>query len=168
MIVARFIGLLNAAVTTALEQMPVEAFSGATAPTVGGVKGEVAPPVLLSESPHPAVTTASRNAEIQILLTFNVRISFSSSPSYKAFNTASTRVQKYGIPSLTGCLANKTVHQRRTHIPPPELCRLCNIEQELRKAIKTADCPLLDSFGRNLLGKVERAVERLCRDGDST
>jgi hypothetical protein len=103
------------------------------------------------------------------MLTFNLRISFSSSPSCKAFYAApSRRPKKYEIPSLTGCLANKTVHQRRTHIPPPELCRLCNIEQELRKAIKTADCPLLDSFGRNLLGKVERAVERLCRDGDST
>ncbi len=36
-----------------------------------------------------------------------------------------------------------------------------------RKAIKTADCSLLDSSGRNLLGKVGVAVEGPCRDGVS-
>jgi len=85
-IVAGFIALLNVAVTTGvLGQTTVEPTGGVTEVTVGGVKGEVAPPVLLSESPHPATRTASRNAEIHTLLTINLRISFSSSPSYKAF-----------------------------------------------------------------------------------
>jgi len=81
LIVAGFIALLNVAVTGVVRQAPVEPSGGVTEVTVGGVKGEVAPPVLLSESLHPAIATASRNAGIQILLTFNLRISFSSSPS---------------------------------------------------------------------------------------
>jgi hypothetical protein len=66
-----------------------------------------------------------------------LRISFSSSPSCKAFYAAPSRPQKFEIPSFTGCLANKTVHQRRTHIPPSAFCRLCNIEQELRKSYQS-------------------------------
>jgi hypothetical protein len=44
----------------------------------------------LSESLHPAMTAAKKNARIQVLPTFNLRISFSSSPRDKAFNTAHT------------------------------------------------------------------------------
>ena len=88
LIVIGFIALLNVAVITALlGQSPF----GRVTDTVGRVNGEVAPPVLLSGSPHPAITTASRNAGIQILLTFNLRISFSSSPSYKAFHASMNR-----------------------------------------------------------------------------
>ena len=92
LIVAGFIALVNVAVINAeLLQTRVEPTGGVTEPagTVGGVKGEVALPAL-SGSPHPAIATANRNARNQILLTFNLRISFSSSPNYKAFH-ASTR-----------------------------------------------------------------------------
>jgi len=91
LMVAGFITLLNVAVTMAPWQTPVAAPTGTTETAAGGVKGEVAPPVLLSESPHPAIATANRNAGIEILLTFNLRISFSSSPSYKAFYGACSR-----------------------------------------------------------------------------
>jgi len=89
-IVAGFIALLNVAVIAgvALGQTTVEPTGGVTEATPGVVSGLLGPPAL-SESPHPATRTASRNAEIQILLTFDLRLSFSSSPSYKAFNTAS-------------------------------------------------------------------------------
>jgi hypothetical protein len=84
-IVAGFIALLNVAVITAmLGQTRVEPFGGVTEVTVGGVRG-LPVPFAASGSPHPANATAKRNAGIQILLTFNVRISFSSSRSYKAF-----------------------------------------------------------------------------------
>ena len=90
LIVAGFIALLNVAVIIAtLGQTRVEPFGGVTEATAGGVRGEPGPP-LLSESPHPPTKAASRNAEIQILPTMNLRISFSSSRSYKAFH-ASTR-----------------------------------------------------------------------------
>src|SRR4029077_19740211 len=82
LIVAGFIALLNVAVTGVVRQAPSP---GVTETTVGGVKGEVGPPVLLSGSPHPTSAAASKNAGIQIMPTFNLRISFSSSPSYKAF-----------------------------------------------------------------------------------
>jgi hypothetical protein len=91
LIVPGFIALLNVAVITAtLGQTRVEPFGGVTEVTVGGVRGLPALPGFLSGSPHPATKAASRNAEIQILLTMNLRISFSSSRSYKAFH-ASTR-----------------------------------------------------------------------------
>jgi hypothetical protein len=91
LIVAGFIALLNVAVITAtLGQTRVEPSGGVTEVTVGGVRGLPGPAGALSGSPHPATKAASRNAEIQILLTMNLRISFSSSPSYKAFH-ASTR-----------------------------------------------------------------------------
>jgi hypothetical protein len=35
-----------------------------------------------------------------------------------------------------------------------QFCRLCSIERNRRNAIKTADCSLLHSSARNLLGKV--------------
>jgi hypothetical protein len=80
LIVAGFIALLNVALITAmLGQTRVKPFVGVTETTVGAVRGLPGLPPL-SESPHPAAKTASRNAEIQILLTFNLRISFSSSP----------------------------------------------------------------------------------------
>jgi hypothetical protein len=80
-----FIALVNVAViTTVLGQRTAEPSSGVTEVTVGGVRGSLGP-LALSVSPHPTSAAAKKNAGIQILLTFNVRISFSSSPSYKAF-----------------------------------------------------------------------------------
>jgi hypothetical protein len=88
LIIAGFIALLKVAVITAvLGQTRVEASGGVTEVTTGGVRGspglEVpAPaPAVLSASLHPTITTAERNAAIQIFLTSNVRISFSSLPS---------------------------------------------------------------------------------------
>jgi len=80
-IVAGFIGLLNVAVITAvLGQTSVEPSGGVTDVTVGGVSGSPGFPAFafLSESLHPATRAASRNAEIQILLTINLRIKVSS------------------------------------------------------------------------------------------
>lgn len=92
LIVAGFIALLNVAVIIAtLGQTTVEPFGGVTEVTVGPDVGLPGPPVLESGSLHPAVTTANRNARIQILLIFDLRISFSSSPKYKAFSTACSR-----------------------------------------------------------------------------
>jgi hypothetical protein len=88
LIVAGFIALLNVAVIiVTLGQTTVEPAVGVSEVTVGAVRGLPGPPPL-SESPHPAARTANRNAEIQILLTFNLRISFSSSPSDKAFHAS--------------------------------------------------------------------------------
>jgi hypothetical protein len=89
-IVAGFMALLKVALMTTplLGQTPVEAFSGVTESTVGGVVGAVAVPAFpfLSESPHPAPRAASRNAEIQILITFALCISFScSTADYASF-----------------------------------------------------------------------------------
>jgi hypothetical protein len=82
-IVAGFIALLKVALmmTPLLGQTPVEAFSGVTESTVGGVVGAPGFPAFpfLSESPHPATKAASRNAEIHTLPTINLRIGFSSS-----------------------------------------------------------------------------------------
>jgi hypothetical protein len=92
LIVAGFIGLLNVAVIIAtLGQTRVEPFGGVTEVTVGGVKGEVAVPAILSGSLHPVTTKAERNASIQILANFKLRISFSSSPGYEAFDTTSNQ-----------------------------------------------------------------------------
>lgn len=93
LIVVEFIALLNVAVITGvLGQTTAEPVGGVMEVTVGGVRGDVAPPVappvLLSASPHPAIPRANRNAGIKILLTLNLRISFSYSPSCKAFYTA--------------------------------------------------------------------------------
>jgi len=104
LIVAGFIALLNVAVIIAmLGQTTALPFGGVTVVTAGGVKGEVAPPIILSGSLHPAMTTANRNAGIQILLTFNLRISFSSSPSYEAFYAAHSGPEICETPSFTGC-----------------------------------------------------------------
>ena len=89
LIVAGFIALLNVALTRVLEQAVVEPASGTTESTVGGLRGEVVLPA--SGSPQPATETASKSAAIKILLTFNLRISFSSSPSYKAFHASMNR-----------------------------------------------------------------------------
>jgi hypothetical protein len=89
LIVVGSIALLNVAVITGvLGQTTAEPVGGVMEVTVGGVRGEVAPPVLLSASPHPAIPRANRNAGIKILLTLNWRVSFSYSPSCKAFYTA--------------------------------------------------------------------------------
>src|ERR1700686_1259929 len=82
LIVPGFIALLKVALmmTPLLGQTPVEAFSGVTDSTEGGVVGAPGFPAFpfLSESPHPATRAASRHAEIQILLTITLRISVSS------------------------------------------------------------------------------------------
>jgi hypothetical protein len=93
LIVRGFIALLNVAVIAgvALGQTTVEPGVGVggvveEAPsTVGAARGLLGLGAPLSESPHPAITTASRNAGIQILLTFNLRISFSYSTCDTAF-----------------------------------------------------------------------------------
>jgi len=93
LIVAGFIALLNVAVIIATLGQTMELpFGGVTVVTVGGVRGSPGFPVpaLLPEPQHPAITTVNRNARIQVLPTFNLRISFSSSPRDKAFNTART------------------------------------------------------------------------------
>jgi hypothetical protein len=89
MIVPGFIALLNVAVTTAPWHTPVTPPAGTTEITVGGVSEGGGPPLLVSGSPHPVIPTAKRNAVIQILAIFNLRISFSSSPSNRTFDTAS-------------------------------------------------------------------------------
>jgi len=106
LMVAGFMALLNTAVIStglALGQTPTLPSGGVTKITVGGVRGAPGFDALefLSGSPHPAKTTANRNAGIQILLTFNVRISFSSSPSWKAFSTSIISPEIWGF---TGCL----------------------------------------------------------------
>ena len=90
LMVAGFIALLNVALMRVVGQ-GVEAAAGRTDVTVGGVSWPPGFPAFpfLSGSPHPTTKTASRNAEIQILLTFNLRISFPSSPGDKAAQTAS-------------------------------------------------------------------------------
>ena len=88
LIVAGFIALLNVALITAmLGQTRVKPAVGVTEATVGVVRGLPGPPAV-SGSPHPATRAANRNAGIQILLTFSLRISFSSSPSDKAFHAS--------------------------------------------------------------------------------
>jgi hypothetical protein len=91
LIVAGFMALLNVAETKAPWQMPVEAPAGITETTVGGVRLGFPVPGLLVVPQHPANTKANRNAGVQILLTFNFRISFSSLPSCTAFQTVSGR-----------------------------------------------------------------------------
>lgn len=113
LIVKGFIALLNVAVITGvLGQTTAEPVGGVTEVTPGGVKGEVAPPVLLSASPQPAIRTANRNAGIQILRTFNLRIRFSSSPCCKAFHTAHTRPDIYDTSNFAGCSIKDTIHRR--------------------------------------------------------
>jgi hypothetical protein len=86
LIVAGFMALLNVALmTTGVPHVKVEPASGFMEVTAGGVRGLPGFPTFGSESPQPAIRTANRNAGIQILLTFKLRMSFSSSPSYKAF-----------------------------------------------------------------------------------
>jgi hypothetical protein len=105
LIVAEFIGLLNVAVIGGALFGQRRVPFGVTVGTVGVAVGEVGPPPT-SESPHPDITTANRNAGIKILPTINLRISFSSSPSYKAFNAARSRPTDS---SFISCLANNTI-----------------------------------------------------------
>jgi hypothetical protein len=105
LIVAGFIALLNVTLTAVLEQAVVEPASGTTESTVGGLRGEVAPPAL-SESLHPAITmaiaAANRNAGIKFFRFFKLRISFSSLHTYKAFpassrDTGNIRTWKFSV-----------------------------------------------------------------------
>src|SRR6476469_1722817 len=98
--VAGFIALLKVAVTTGvLGQTRVEASGGVTNVTVGEVKGSAgAPAGFSSGSPQPVKRAASmngRNAEIQSLLTFNLRIRF----SFSLF-TQPSGVQRFDEPPL--------------------------------------------------------------------
>jgi len=105
LIVAGFIALLNVTLTAVLEQAVVEPASGTTESTVGGLRGEVAPPAL-SESLHPAITmaiaAANRNAGIKFFRFFKLRISFSSLHTCKAFpassrDTGNIRTWKFSV-----------------------------------------------------------------------
>jgi hypothetical protein len=96
LIVAGFIGLLNVAETRVVGQ-GVEAPTGRTETTVGGVRGEVALPEFLSGSLHPTIATANTNAGIQTFQTLNLRIKFPSSPDDTSSHTAS----HYGTNLLT-------------------------------------------------------------------
>jgi hypothetical protein len=117
LIVAGFIALLNVAVITAvLGQTRVEPSGGVTDVTAGGVKGspgfEVVPevvPAVLSLSLHPAINPAERNAAIHIFRTFNLRISFSSSPSRKAFHAAIREDVNIGSRQMYVCLIIDTI-----------------------------------------------------------
>ena len=169
LIVKGFIALLNVAVITGvLGQTTAEPVGGVTEVTAGGVKGEVAPPVLVSESPQPTIKTTNRNAGIQILLTFNLRISFSSLPCCKAFHSAHTRPDRLDTSNFTGCSIRTQFIGTVIHIPTLAFCRLCSIEQNRRRGTKLVHCSLLHSSGGKLLGKVGAAVERPCGDGAST
>ena len=103
--VAGFMALLNVAVTTGLlGQTRVEASGGVTKVTAGEVRGSLGlPAVFLSGSPHPGRRTANmnaRNAAIQSLLPFNLRIRFSSSssPGDPAFNASMNRRSDTPLP----------------------------------------------------------------------
>jgi hypothetical protein len=81
LIVAGFMALLkDALITTGVPQVRIEPARGFTDDTWGGVRGlpGFPAPGFASESPQPAIAMASRKTGIQILLTFNLRISFSS------------------------------------------------------------------------------------------
>jgi hypothetical protein len=67
LIVKGFIAVLNIAVTTVLGQIPDEPFGGSTdADNTAGAVPRLLAPAFLSGSPHPAITTAKKNARIQI------------------------------------------------------------------------------------------------------
>ncbi len=98
--VAGFIALLNTAVIStglALGQTPTLPSGGVTKITVGGVRGAPGFDALefLSGSAAPSHYDGQKDAGIQILLTFNVRISFSSSPRYQAFQFCKQPSQRY-------------------------------------------------------------------------
>ena len=94
LIVAGFMALLKVALMiTGLPHVKVEPLRGFTEVTAGGVKGLTGfpAPEFASGSLQPAIARANRNAGIQILQTFDVRISFSSSPSCKPLHTSRSR-----------------------------------------------------------------------------
>jgi hypothetical protein len=147
-------GLLNVAVTTAtLGQTRVEPAGGVTAVTVGGASGVVVPAVAcLSGSPHPAKRTASRNAGIQILLTFNLRIGFSS-----------TSAQLQGVPA--------SLNRRRV---PSETLRVCSImdtcERELPRFFRRltyAKLMVLAAMPVSYTGGVQQFYSRLLTEHEA-
>jgi hypothetical protein len=146
LIVAGFIALLNVAVIRGALLGQRRVPFGVTESAVGGVSGSPAPPVpaFLSGSLHPIAKTASRNAEIQILLTFNLRISFSSSHNYMAFQ---------GLHRNAGSILTYGI----------EVCTVLNIIDVT--LMKTDDCSFLNSSGRNLCGQAGMAAERSQRPG---
>lgn len=81
LIVVGFIATLKLAVTNWVTGTPVARFAGFVEVTVGTMS-------TVCSRPHPDIAKVSRNAGIQVLPTCNMRISFSSSPSYKTFKTA--------------------------------------------------------------------------------
>jgi hypothetical protein len=132
LIVAGFIALLNVAVISPLlGQTPVEPASGVTAVTVGGVREGGGPPLLESGSPHPVIPTVNRNAVIQTWLIFNLRISFSSLPSYNASSaaTVAAAAEKHETPGFAGFLVRTQSFSDRSHDRAFELFRLFYIEQ---------------------------------------
>ena len=103
--VVGFITLLKVAEMIWATGTPVARFAGFVEITVGATN-----PVC--SRPQPPIRTASRNAGIQILRTFNLRISFSSSPCCKAFHTVHTRPDIYATSNFTGCSIKGTIRQR--------------------------------------------------------
>lgn len=99
----------------------VEPLGGVTETTVGGLKGEVAPGVRLSASPHHATTVANRNAGIQDFMKFELRISFSSSHTCQAIHSVEPRYREY---------------------EDLEISRLCKFEQHAQKTVELSKCPL--------------------------
>jgi len=89
LMVAGFMALVkDALITTGLPHVNTEPFRGFGEITAGGVRGSPGFPARVSASPQPASRPAIRNAGIQTLLDFDLRISFSPSTPYKAFPTA--------------------------------------------------------------------------------
>src|SRR5579864_6089162 len=118
--VAGFIALLNVAVTTGvLGQTRVEPAGGVTAVTIGGFRGPVATvAACLSGSPHPANRATSRNAVIQVLLTFNLRIGFSSTPAFLQSVPATLNRLKSTIRDFAGLSNNGHLRMRApAHLP---------------------------------------------------
>src|SRR4029077_3489385 len=109
-----------------------------------GLKGDVAPGVPLSASLHPATMAASRNAGIQNVLKFELRISFSSSHTCKAIH----------------------VEPRYRNISTYEYV-VCAKLHTAGKNHRISECLLLVSFRSGRLVKLEAGAESSCKYGAS-
>jgi hypothetical protein len=95
LMVAGFMALVKVALmTTGLPQVKVEPLRGFTEVTAGGVRGLPGFPTFGSESPQPVSKPANRNAGIQTLVNFSLRISFSPSFRDKSFLSAGSCRQR--------------------------------------------------------------------------
>src|ERR1700721_2527546 len=121
--VAGFMSLLNVAVITAVfGQTRVEPSGGVTRVTVGGFRGPPGfpAPAFLSGSPHPAIRTANKNAGIHILRTVNLRMRFSSSPSYKSLLSLKQPI----LYARGGRGLNERAHYQHNRLPTHAYCRM--------------------------------------------